>query len=58
MKEFFSKFSQLKTEFNVDIEDIYNINKTGFQMNQNKTKYVIFNLIQGPLKATKSENIN
>ena len=34
------------------------MNETGFQMGQSKTEYVIFNLIQDPLKAIKSENIN
>ena len=58
VEEFFAEFSRLKAEYNVDVEDIYNMDETGFQIDQRKAEYVVFNSTQSSPKATKSENAN
>ncbi|KAF7503935.1 hypothetical protein GJ744_003016 [Endocarpon pusillum] len=43
MEEFFTEFVQLKSEYNVADQDVYNMDETGFQMGQSYSEYVIFN---------------
>jgi DDE superfamily endonuclease len=58
VKSFFAEFRELKTKYNVEIEDIYNMDETGFQMSQTNSEYVVYNSTEGPSQFTSSENTN
>ena len=58
VEAFFSEFNTLKTEYNIDLEDIYNMDETGFQMGQNQADYVVYNSTQGRPVEAGSENTN
>jgi hypothetical protein len=45
VEAFFAEFSRLKSEYNVEEGDIYNMDETGFQMGQSHSEYVVFNSI-------------
>jgi hypothetical protein len=55
---FFAEFEELQTTYIVDPEDIYNIDKTGFQMGHTQSEFVVYNSSQGPAMVSTSENIN
>jgi hypothetical protein len=58
VEAFFLDFERLKAKYNVEIDDIYNVDETGFQMGHNQSEYVVYNSTQGLLISTKSENTN
>ena len=53
---FFAEFEQLQSEYNVKIEDIYNINETGFQLSQIAGNYVVYNSAVDHSVILKSDN--
>jgi hypothetical protein len=55
---FFTEFKELQTTYKVDPEDIYNIDKTGFQIGHIQSEFVVYNSLQGPAIVSTSENTN
>ena len=56
VETFFAEFERLKTTYGVEMNDIYNMDETGFQMGQNHSECVIFNSSQGPPLCSTSDN--
>jgi hypothetical protein len=48
IQTFFSKFCELRTRYNVEDQDIYNMDEKGFQMGQTGSEPVIVNKCLGP----------
>jgi hypothetical protein len=40
-ERFFSEFERLRSEYSVEIEDIYNMDETGFQLSQTTANFVV-----------------
>ena len=58
VEAFFAEFNRLQTTYKVALEDIYNMDETGFQMGQNQADYVVYNSTQGRPVEADSENTN
>jgi NADH/NAD ratio-sensing transcriptional regulator Rex len=43
IKRFFSEFERLWNDYSVEMEDIYNIDETGFQLSQTTVNFVVYN---------------
>ena len=56
IKRFFAEFEQLRTEYNVEMEDIYNMDETGFQLGQIADNYVVYDPAVGHSVTSKSDN--
>jgi hypothetical protein len=58
VKAFFSEFCKLKADYNVQIENVYIIDETGFQIGQSSSDYVVYNSTKGSPLSTDSESTN
>ena len=56
IKRFFVEFEQLRSQYAVDSQDIYNMNETGFQIGQTASKYVVFDSVMSRPVAPTSDN--
>lgn len=56
IERFFAEFGRLRTEYDVEIEDIYNMDETGFQMGQTTANYVVFDPAIGRPLAPSTDN--
>ena len=56
IEHFFAEFEQLQTEYNVEMEDIYNMNETEFQLSQIADNYVVYNSAVSHSVILKSDN--
>ena len=56
IERFFVEFGCLYSEYNVDIEDTYIINETGFQIGQITSDHVVYDSFMDLLITSKTEN--
>jgi DDE superfamily endonuclease/Tc5 transposase DNA-binding domain len=42
IERFFSEFERLRSEYSVEIDDIYNMDETGFQLSQTTANFVVY----------------
>jgi Tc5 transposase DNA-binding domain len=47
VKRFYTEFERLRNEYKVDVEDIYNMDETGFQLGQTTSNFVIYDPAMG-----------
>ena len=55
---FFTEFEELCTTYKIDMEDVYNMDETEFQMDHTQSEFVIYNSLQDSTMVSASENIN
>jgi vesicle coat complex subunit len=55
IKRFFMEFKRLQSEYSIKIKDIYNMNKTGFQLSQTTVNYVMYDPVLGHLITPASK---
>jgi DDE superfamily endonuclease len=56
IERFFSEFEWLRSEYNIESEDIYNMDETGFQIGQIASNFVIYDPAMGRPVAPVSDN--
>ena len=55
---FFVEFKELCTTYKIDMEDVYNMDETGFQISHIQFEYVVYKSLQDPIMISVSENTN
>jgi len=55
IERFFLEFERLRSDYLVEIDDVYNIDETGFQLSQTTANFVVYDPALGCLIAPKPE---
>ena len=57
VERFYTEFERLRSDYNVEIEDIYNMDETGFQLGQTTANFVVYDPAMGrPLAPMPDSN--
>jgi len=58
LQAFYDQWVDLRERYKIDLDDCYNMDKTGFQMGQTRSEVVIYTKSRGPLSIAMPGNTN